>query len=63
MMNRKKEILGLFATPLYTNTIPAHLSTACNVFEKAEMLTEKPSRGEYGVHSKNTYIMNEPGCA
>ena len=34
-----------------------------NVFEKAEMLTEKASKGEYGVHSKNTYIMNEPGCA
>ena len=60
---KNKEILSLFATPLYANLIPPHLSTACNVFDNTEMLTQKPSRGEYGLHSKNTYIMDEPECA
>ena len=60
-MNR--EILSLFPTPLYANSIPPELSTACNLFDNTEMLTEKPSRGEYGLHSKNTYIMDEPECA
>ena len=59
----KREILNLFPTPLYANSIPTELSRACNVFENTEMLTEKPSKGEYGLHSKNTYIMDEPGCA
>ena len=59
-MNR--EILSLFPTPLYANSIPPELSTACNLFDNTEMLTEKPSRGEYGLHSKNTYIMDEPEC-
>ena len=60
-MNR--EILSLFPSPLYANSIPPELSTACNLFDNTEMLTEKPSRGEYGLHSKNTYIMDEPECA
>ena len=60
-MNR--EILSLFPTPLYANSIPPELSTACNLFDNTEMLTEKPSRGEYGLHSKNTYIMDEPESA
>ncbi len=62
-MKQKKEILSLFPTPLYANSIPPHLSTACNVFDNTEMLNEKASKGEYGVHSKNTYIMDEPQCA
>ena len=62
-MKQKKEILSLFPTPLYANSIPPHLSTACNVFDNTEMLTEKASKGEYGLHSKNTYIMDEPQCA
>ena len=60
---KNKEIIALYATPLYANPIPPHLSTACNVFDNTEMLTEKPSKGEYGLHSKNTYIMDEPQCA
>ena len=60
-MNRN--ILSLFPTPLYANSIPPELSTACNLFDNTEMLTDKPSRGEYGLHSKNTYIMDEPECA
>ena len=59
----KREVLSLFPTPLYANPIPPHLSTACNVFDNTPMLTEKPSREEYGLHSKNTYIMDEPECA
>ena len=62
-MKQQRDILSLFPTPLYANSIPPELSTACNVFDNTEMLTEKPSRGEYGLHSKNTYIMDEPGCA
>ena len=58
----KREILSLFPTPLYANSIPPELSTACNVFDNTEMLIDKPSRGEYGLHSKNTYIMDEPEC-
>jgi len=62
-MKQPKEIISLFPTPLYANSIPSELSTACNVFDNTEMLNEKASKMEYGVHSKNTYIMDEPGCA
>ena len=62
-MESKRNILSLFPTPIYANSIPSHLSTACNVFDNTEMLTEKASKGEYGLHSKNTYIMDEPECA
>jgi len=62
-MERKKNILSLFPTPLYANSIPSHLSTACNLFDTTEMGHEKESRHEYGIHSKNTYIMDEPECA
>ena len=60
-MNR--EVLSLFPTPLYANSIPDRLSTVCNLFDNTELFTDKPSRQEYGLHSKNTYIMDEPECA
>ena len=50
------EVASLFPTPLLRIDIPPELSTACNVFENTEMLHEKESRMEYGIHSKNTYI-------
>ena len=56
------EIATLFPTPLLRVDIPPELSTACNVFDNTQMLHEKESRGDYGVHSKNTYIMDEPEC-
>ena len=56
------EIASLFPTPLLKIKIPDELSTACNLFDNTEMLHEKDARGEYGVHSKNTYIMDEPEC-
>ena len=56
------EIAPLFPTPLLRVDIPPELSTACNVFDNTQMLHEKESRGDYGVHSKNTYIMDEPEC-
>ena len=62
-MESKKEILSLFPTPVYANSIPPHLSTACNLFDTTEMGHEKESRNEYGIHSTNTYIMDEPECA
>ena len=62
-MEQKKEIISLFPTPLYINPIPAHLSTVCNLFDSTEMLSDKESKKEYGIHSKNTYIMDEPECA
>ena len=62
-MERKREILSLFPTPLYANSIPPELSTARNVFDNTEMGHDKDSRMEYGIHSKNTYIMDEPECA
>ena len=61
-MNDTLEVAALFATPLLRIEIPPELSTACNVFENTEMLHEKESRMEYGIHSKNTYIMDEPEC-
>ena len=61
-MNDTLEIASLFPTPLLRIDIPPELSTACNVFENTEMLHEKESRMEYGIHSKNTYIMDEPEC-
>ena len=62
-MESKKEILSLFPTPVYANSIPPHLSTVCNLLDTTEMGHEKESRHEYGIHSKNTYIMDEPECA
>ena len=56
------EVASLFPTPLLRIDIPPELSTACNVFDNTQMLHEKESRGDYGVHSKNTYIMDEPEC-
>ena len=58
----KFEIASLFPTPLLKIDIPPELSTACNVFDNTPMLHEKDSRMEYGVHSENTYIMDEPEC-
>ena len=60
--NKGEEIATLFATPLYKCEIPPELSTACNLFDNTEMLLEKVSKDDYGVHSKNTYIMDEPEC-
>ena len=62
-MNATFDIASLFATPLLRIEIPPELSTAnCNVFDNTEMWKDKESRMEYGLHSKNTYIMDEPGC-
>ena len=56
------QVASLFPTPLLRIDIPPKLSIACNAFEKAEMWLEKDSRMEYGLHSRNTYIMDEPEC-
>ena len=61
-MNDTLEVAALFPTPLLKIEIPPELSTACNVFDNTEMWLDKESRGDYGLHSKNTYIMDEPGC-
>ena len=57
-----ENIASLFPTPLLRVDIPPELSTACNVFDNTEMWVDKNSRMEYGLHSKNTYIMDEPEC-
>ncbi len=62
MVKPQIEVAALFATPLLKLKIPPELSTACNVFESTEMGVDKDSRIDYGIHSKNTYIMDEPGC-
>ena len=56
------DIASLFPTPLLRVDIPPELSTACNLFDNTEMWTDKESRHDYGLHSKNTYIMDEPEC-
>ena len=61
-MNDTLEVAALFPTPLLRIEIPPELSTACNIFDNTEMWLDKESRGDYGLHSKNTYIMDEPGC-
>ena len=61
-MSDTLEIAALFATPLLRIDIPPELSTACNVFDNTEMWLNKESRMDYGLHSKNTYIMDEPEC-
>ena len=61
-MNDTLEIASLFPTPLLRIDIPPELSTACDVFDNTPMLHEKDSRIDYGVHSENTYIMDEPDC-
>tara|TARA_E500000331_G_scaffold321736_1_gene336175 strand:+ start:345 stop:1013 length:669 start_codon:yes stop_codon:yes gene_type:complete len=62
MNNSEYNIASLFPTPLLKIDIPPELSTACNAFEKTEMWLDKESRVEYGSHSKNTYVMDEPEC-
>ena len=62
METPKVDIASLFPTPLLRVDIPPKLSTACNLFDKTEMWLDKDSRMEYGLHSKNTYIMDEPEC-
>ena len=57
-----ENIAALFPTPLLKVDIPPELSTACNLFDSTEMWMDKNSRMEYGLHSKNTYIMDEPEC-
>ena len=59
----KVDIASLFPTPLAKVLIPPELSVACNFLDKTPMLHNKESKGEYGVHSENTYIMDEPECA
>ena len=59
----KVDIASLFPTPLAKVLIPPELSVACNFLDKTPMLHNKQSKGEYGVHSENTYIMDEPECA
>ncbi len=59
----KVDIASLFPTPLAKVLIPAELSVACNFLDQTPMLHDKQSKGEYGVHSENTYIMDEPECA
>jgi len=59
----KVDIASLFPTPLAKVLIPPELSVACNFLDKTPMLHDKESKGEYGVHSENTYIMDEPECA
>ena len=61
-MNDTLDIASLFATPLLRVEIPPELSTACNLFDNTELYLDKESRGDYGLHSKNTYIMDEPEC-
>ena len=61
-MNDTLEVASLFPTPLLKIEIPPELSTACNLFDSTEMWTDKESRHDYGLHSKNTYIMDEPEC-
>ena len=61
-MNDTLEIAALFPTPLLRIDIPPELSTACNLFDNTELLLEKESKIDYGLHSKNTYIMDEPEC-
>ena len=58
----KSEIASLFPTPLLRIDIPPELSTACNLFDSTEMWLDKESRVEYGLHSRNTYVMDEPEC-
>ena len=59
----KVDIASLFPTPLAKVLIPPELSVACNFLDKTPILHDKESKGEYGVHSENTYIMDEPECA
>ena len=59
----KIDIASLFPTPLAKMEIPPELSVACNFLDQTPMLHDKESRMEYGVHSENTYIMDEPECA
>ena len=60
-MDNDATVLGLFPTPVYTSEIPPELSTTCNYFDTVDQ-KEGDKVNEYGSHSKNSYIMNEPEC-
>ena len=60
-MDNNATVLGLFPTPVYTLEIPPELSTTCNYFDSVEQ-KEGDKIAEYGSHSENSYIMNEPEC-
>ena len=54
-------VLGLFPTPIYCAEIPKELSVAANFFDTLEH-REGDHVMEYGSHSKNTYVLQEPEC-
>jgi uncharacterized protein (TIGR02466 family) len=64
-MNNVGRVIELFATPIYVTEIPPKLSTICNYFNELKHSTTESddiSVLDYGTHSENTYLMDEPEC-
>lgn len=58
-MNNNYDILELFPTPVYSTLLPSNLAGIVNWFYKQEM-SEDSDQANYGVRSKNSYILDEP---
>lgn len=57
------KILELFPTPLAVIKLPEELGTIVNWFYEQEMLGEESVQvNDYGLRSKNSYILNEKPC-
>ena len=66
------QIIPLFPKEIATFTLPSHLSIVCNYFNELKMETDKfPDDRElerdqnflhYGLHSEDTYVMDNDEC-
>lgn len=59
-MDNQHQILELFPTPILITKLPEELGGIVNWFYKQEVLSEEVDAPNYGLRSKNSYILNEP---
>ena len=57
----KEEVLELFPTPVYAVRVPDNLASVMKYLGQVKMF-RGPQVDQYGSHSENTYILNEPEC-
>ena len=58
----KHNITPLFPTPLYQTYIPPNLSSISQYWDSQEMAASNETSSNYGIRSKNSYILNETPC-
>ena len=56
------EVLGLFPQPVFTAIYTdGNLNSTIKYLDSCELM-DGGKANEYGFHSKNTYVLNEPEC-